>query len=1387
MQTKIYRFNGRRRIFSALLLIPILAGIAFFINRAIRAESENNSQQSRKIDDERQSFTAPTASAPVADIGERSSVWLKLQAGKSLETTYYGGEKSISALRGNRAEPVSQVAADFNADGYADLISGFRNSGANGGLLALRRASREAFMPQDEQILADLRNGVFPNSFEKNATVIEIPTAPDFIVTGKFTQDSAVDLVFAARGGHSIYLMTSDGSGGFNQPLEIAVGGEITALAANLLNLKTGTYAGVIAAVKSEKSSFIAVFDGSQELGKAAPRHIKIEGDVTSLILASACGGAISRDVFGLADGDVFTIRGIDTLNASVEKIELPFKSTGIAVGEFIADRQARAEIAVLAENGSVAYLTRGTPDTRPFTAQEMEVFYATHERGADSPVAPVTDGLAREKWQISEEYPLGVDARGVNSSPVLQKAYITGNETEDLLITDSPNKRVRVLFKEPNRDENRASFTGETKTQSVDFSDSPAAVLPMRLNVMGQQGFVYFGKDSLEPTPVMLAPNATFNVTTANDENNGACSAAGTGCSVREAVIAANGAGGADMITFGINATHTHTIAGNDNTAAAGDLDITDGLTFVGNGAANTIIQAGATTATGIDKVFAINPALTTAFATSFSGMTIRNGNNAATTGGSQFGGAMEWDASGTGTLSFSNVTVTASQTTNSNGGGIFSSSSILNSAVITLANSTVSSNAARRTNTAGANGGGIFVGANIGLQVTGSVIANNTAVSTAVTPNIGNGGGVFLNVTPSSAGRPFFTNTSISGNTTADAGGGIYTNQPMDVNPLGVISNNTTTAGTAVNQGGGGIYINGTGNTVISKATMVGNSTTRSGGAILLDNAGGNPTLNMTFSRIVGNSATSFSGVAVEDSAATATVENNWWGCNGGPGTAGCDTVGTVGTGSFDFNPWLRYTHTASPNPIVVGQSTTLTASFLTNSDGSAIAASSLNVLFGLPAVFNAPVRGTISGSPTTVQTNGTATATFTANAVGTGSANAAVDNGAAVASITINQAGTTTAVTSNANPSVFGQTVTFTATVSVTAPGSGVPTGTIQFRDNGVAITGCTSVAAAGGQAQCSTGALAVGSHPITAAYSGDTNFAASTSPTLTQIVNKANTTTTITADTPDPSVRGQAITVAFTVTVNAPGAGTPTGSVTVTDGVNSCTGTVAAGQCSLTLNTVGARTLTATYAGDINFNTSSDTESHQVNLAGTTTTITADTPDPSGTNQPVTVSYTVTVNSPGTGTPTGSVTVSDGVNSCTATVAAGQCVITLTTVGARTLTATYAGDAGFNGSTSPGAPHTVLPSTAASVSIGGRVLTTDGSGLLNARVTLTDSMGNTRTITTRKSGVFHFDDVEAGAIYIIRVGARRYTFQPRVVSATQNLTGIDFVAAQPTVSP
>ena len=104
----------------------------------------------------------------------------------------------------------------------------------------------------------------------------------------------------------------------------------------------------------------------------------------------------------------------------------------------------------------------------------------------------------------------------------------------------------------------------------------------------------------------------------------------------------------------------------------------------------------------------------------------------------------------------------------------------------------------------------------------------------------------------------------------------------------------------------------------------------------------------------------------------------------------------------------------------------------------------------------------------------------------------------------------ANATTTVTSAANPSVYGQSVTFTATVAANPPGSGTPTGTVQFQIDGTNFG--SPVTLVGGSATSSAiTTLSAAAHTIKAIYSGDTNFATSTG-TLTQTVNPAALTIT-----------------------------------------------------------------------------------------------------------------------------------------------------------------------------------------------------------------------------------------------------------------------------------
>ena len=157
-------------------------------------------------------------------------------------------------------------------------------------------------------------------------------------------------------------------------------------------------------------------------------------------------------------------------------------------------------------------------------------------------------------------------------------------------------------------------------------------------------------------------------------------------------------------------------------------------------------------------------------------------------------------------------------------------------------------------------------------------------------------------------------------------------------------------------------------------------------------------------------------------------------------------------------------------------------------------------------------------------------------------------------------------------------------------------------------------------------------------FTALVTATNSVPSSASATSAVTITKASPVLAITGDGPDPSVVGQSVGITFTVT--PPGAGTPTGVVTITDGTQSCTANLPTNTCNIAFTSADAKTLTAQYSGNTNFNAATSTGvAHTVNKASTTTSISAIVPTPAFFGQPTAITATLTVNAPGAGTPTG----------------------------------------------------------------------------------------------------------------------------------------------------
>ncbi|MGB7264158.1 MAG: FG-GAP-like repeat-containing protein [Terracidiphilus sp.] len=220
------------------------------------------------------------------------------------------------------------------------------------------------------------------------------------------------------------------------------------------------------------------------------------------------------------------------------------------------------------------------------------------------------------------------------------------------------------------------------------------------------------------------------------------------------------------------------------------------------------------------------------------------------------------------------------------------------------------------------------------------------------------------------------------------------------------------------------------------------------------------------------------------------------------------------------------------------------------------------------------------------------------------------------------------TTTSLSSSGTSIIVGQTVTFTASVSA----SPTPAGSVTFFDGTTALA--TTTLNPSGVAIYSTSNLSVGSHSITAAYQGNSTFAASTSGATTVTVSAPVITATTTNLTASASSVNAGTSVTFNAKVTpASGTGTPTGTVSFMQGATTLAviglTNGAAGYSTSSLP-VGADVISAVYSGDASFQ-SSTSNSVTVTVQALVPSFTVGVSPASGTvTAGVTAQTTITVN-------------------------------------------------------------------------------------------------------------------------------------------------------------
>jgi len=283
---------------------------------------------------------------------------------------------------------------------------------------------------------------------------------------------------------------------------------------------------------------------------------------------------------------------------------------------------------------------------------------------------------------------------------------------------------------------------------------------------------------------------------------------------------------------------------------------------------------------------------------------------------------------------------------------------------------------------------------------------------------------------------------------------------------------------------------------------------------------------------------------------------------------------------------NTSLAHTITAAA-PVI----TLISPSSGPTTGGTLVTVSGSNFEVGSTAIDFGPNPGVATSCISTVQcTVSSPAGSGTVNVRATTSAGSSADTAADDFSYGVTA---TSTLISDISPlsTVVGQP--YTVTVSVIAGVSAVTTGTVQVRQLSDGTLCSINLAGAN---SCQLVANSAITTAVRATFLGSPAFAPSVSTISPHVVNRAATAIEIVSDTPDPSVAGLPITVTTVLAVLAPGAGTPTGQILITDGSASCGITLPNLACVLTPKALGAATLEARYLGDANFDSSVDTEAH-----------------------------------------------------------------------------------------------------------------------------------------------------------------------------------------------
>ena len=280
---------------------------------------------------------------------------------------------------------IAGASADFDSDGVPDLVTV-----DTGGKLKLFKGNVDTIYPNSADAKMRREQTGDPSPLITTGSEYDLPFSPDLVAAGDFNADGASDILAAATGADSIYLLAGNGKGGFAAARAIAVGGSITSIATGEIGRIDGQI-DVAIGIRNQKGAFLLVYENPEGAFRHDPEKFTLPSPATDIAIgqldsdpyadiAVACGNDITV-VHGRGQAyplDLKADLNIQRPAATVQTRHLPFRAAAIVIGNFGPERGD--SLAILSNDGSVRLLKRPAEvvSQRRLTSADMRNAAAT-------------------------------------------------------------------------------------------------------------------------------------------------------------------------------------------------------------------------------------------------------------------------------------------------------------------------------------------------------------------------------------------------------------------------------------------------------------------------------------------------------------------------------------------------------------------------------------------------------------------------------------------------------------------------------------------------------------------------------------------------------------------------------------------------------------------------------------------------------------------------------------------------------------------------------------------------------------------------------------------------------------------------------------------------